>query len=61
MELNLDMVELLTDPEKFREYMRRAKERHEAQKKAKRDYYHRNKEEIAQKRKAKRTEGTTKE
>ena len=45
------MLNLLTDPEKLKEYIQKSVSLHEAQKKAKRDYYHRNKEAISQKRK----------
>lgn len=51
MELDGRMIELMTDPAKFREYMRVAIHNHEQQKKAKRDWYSRNKEIISQKRK----------
>ena len=51
MELNMAMIDIVTDPEKFREYMRIAIHNHEQQKKAKRDWYNRNKERISQQRK----------
>lgn len=51
MQLNMEMVELMTNPEKFREYMKVAIHNHEQQKKAKRDWYHRNKDAISQRRK----------
>ena len=47
----MNMVEIMTNPEKFREYLRVAIHSHDQQKKAKRDYYHRNKEAISQRRK----------
>lgn len=51
MELDGRMIEIMTDPEKFKEYLRVALHNHEQQKKAKRDWYHRNKEAISQRRK----------
>lgn len=51
MELNMTMIDIVTDPEKFREYMRIAIHNHEQQKKAKRDWYYRNKDRISQQRK----------
>lgn len=53
MELNMRMIDIVTDPEKFKEYMRIAIHNHEQQKKAKRDWYYRNKEAISQRRKEK--------
>lgn len=50
MELNMTMIDIVTDPAKFREYMRIAIHNHEQQKKAKRDYYYRNKDRISQQR-----------
>lgn len=47
----MGMVEIMTNPDKFKEYLRIAIHSHEQQKKAKRDYYHRNKEAISQRRK----------
>lgn len=47
----MKLVDIVTDPEKFKEYMRIAIHNHEQQKKAKRDWYHRNKEIISQRRK----------
>ena len=47
----MGMVEIMTNPDKFKEYLRVAIHSHEQQKKAKRDYYHRNKEAISQRRK----------
>lgn len=49
----MSMIDIVTDPEKFREYMRIAIHNHEQQKKAKRDWYNRNKERISQTRKEK--------
>jgi hypothetical protein len=51
MEIDGKMIEIMTDPEKFKEYMRVAIHNHDQQKKAKRDWYYRNKEAISQKRK----------
>lgn len=47
----MGMVEIMTNPDKFKDYLRVAIHSHEQQKKAKRDYYHRNKEAISQRRK----------
>ena len=46
----MTMIDIVTDPVKFREYMRIAIHNHEQQKKAKRDWYARNKERISQQR-----------
>ena len=46
MQLNMTMVDIMTDPVKFREYMKVAIHNHEQQKKAKRDWYNRNKDAI---------------
>ena len=51
MQLNMTMVDIMTDPVKFREYMKVAIHNHEQQKKAKRDWYNRNKDAISQRRK----------
>lgn len=50
MQLNMQMIEMVTDPELFKTTLRRVLRQHEAQKKAKRDHYHRNKEAINEKR-----------
>jgi hypothetical protein len=51
--LNMDMVDLFTNPEKLKEEMDRLRRKHENEKKAKRDYYHRHRDAISQQRKAK--------
>lgn len=51
MELDGRIVEILTEPAKFKDYLRVAIHNHDQQKKAKRDWYHRNKEEVSHKRK----------
>ncbi len=53
MELNMSMVDLMTDPVKFREYMRKATEKHEQQKAAKRRWYIKHKQDILAKKKDK--------
>lgn len=47
------MVELLTDPERFKQYIAQNETKTKQQRKASLDYYHRHKEELNTKRKEK--------
>jgi len=52
MELDIKVLEVMTDPEKFKDYLRVAIHNHDLQKKAKRDWYYRNREAVSIKMKA---------
>lgn len=47
------MVELLTDPERFKQFIEQTENKTKLQRKASLDYYHRNKDQLNQKRKEK--------
>lgn len=53
------MVEIMTDPERFREYILKQETKNKQQRKACLDYYHRNKAELNAKRKEKYAETHT--
>ena len=53
MELDMRMVELLTDPDRFKQYIAQNETKTKQQRKASLDYYHRNKDQLNQKRKEK--------
>lgn len=53
MELNMDMVEIMTNPALFKEMMEKYKRRQDSQKRANANYYNKHKEEISLKAKEK--------